>query len=407
LKTMCTEQEMARIDVIPIDKLAREIAEKHAGITIRHMIENERDREVIWKQAADKFGLDWERAKFIKTEFEKFIQPEGIEDKETYLTAVRKGRKTRLTREQREEIWEVVEYVRKEMEQRGWYEYPDILRIARRFMEENPGAVTYRAAVIDEAQDFTEDAFRLIRALVPKKRNDLFIVGDPLQRLYTRGVVLSRCGIDVRGQRSKRLRINYRTTEEIRKQAVQVLTEAEYDDLDGGIHVADDLSLMTGTEPVCLNFANQEEEKEFICRCIREMMQQGVQLNEIAILARKNKLVDQYRAALTEAGIPNQPLTTVSHLREEGVHCGTMHRSKGLEFRVVFLAGVNEGEVPPAFALRQAEEEEEKQELLKKERSLLYVASSRAREKLFVTSFGEPSNLFRFRKAEKETVSGR
>ncbi|WP_124727045.1 3'-5' exonuclease [Staphylospora marina] len=401
LASMCTEEEMNRIDVIPIDQLARNIAETHAGIRIHCMMGNE-EREALWKQAGDALGLEADEISFIRAEYERFILPEYIEDKETYLRVMRKGRKKKLTQEQREKVWDVVQFVESQKKEKGWYDYPDILRIARRWAEAHPGTVTYRAAVIDEAQDFTEDAFCLIRALVPKNRNDLFIVGDPLQRLYNRPVVLSRCGIDVRGQRSKRLRINYRTTEQIRKLAVQVLVETGYDDLDGGVHTADDFSLMSGAEPVCLSFAEQEQEKEFIVRCIRELQNQGVKLNEMVMLARISKRLNKYREALEEAGIPCQQLTTRSHLGDEGVHFGTMHRSKGLEFRVVFLVGVNEGDVPFTYVLNKALDDEESEELLKKERSLLYVASSRAREKLFITSHGRPSPWFRFKSAEKE-----
>jgi superfamily I DNA/RNA helicase/mRNA-degrading endonuclease RelE of RelBE toxin-antitoxin system len=395
LETMCTPEEYARINVIPINSLARFIAENHAGVRIYKMLEKEEDREILWRQAASTFNLNKERVQFIRGEYERFILPEGIQSKEEYLKAVRKGRKTRLTQKEREEVWELVEYIRSQKEQRGWYDYEDILRIARVWAEKNPGVVQYRCAVIDEAQDFAEDGFKLVRALVPRDRNDLFIVGDPFQRIYSRTAVLSRCGIDVRGQRSKRLNINYRTTEQIRRQAVQVLKNEVFDDLDGGLNVADDISLLTGDEPVCVNFRDPEEEQKFICQCIKELIKQGFQPNEIVLLARTNKLVAKYRKILAEQGIPNQELTTTSHLQNKGVNCGTMHRSKGLEFRVVFLAGVTAKWVPMEFQLKKLDPEGQK-EYLKQERSLLYVASSRAREKLFITSYGEPSKLLKF-----------
>ncbi|MBH8605833.1 UvrD-helicase domain-containing protein [Thermoactinomyces sp. CICC 10522] len=394
LNTMCTPEELQRMDVINIDRLAKEIVETYCGVQINKMIESNQDREVIWRQVGSCLNIDTNQLLFIKREYDRFIQPYGIEVKEEYLNLLRKGGKTKIGKKEREEIWKVVEYVRSEMEARGWYEYPDIIRIARRWLESNPGRLSYRAAIVDEAQDFTEGAFKLLRALVPKNRNDLFIVGDPHQRIYSRFAVLSRCGIDVRGQRSRRLRINYRTTEQIRKQAMKVIRHIPFDDLDGGQNFADDISLMSGTEPICVNFTNVNLERQFILKQVKELLSEGILPHEIGLFARTKKMVEKYQKFLEDNGVAASLLTTESHLSNKGVHCGTMHRSKGLEFRVVFLAGVNE-KVVPLSTFTKIEDVEEREEYMRKERSLLYVASTRAREKLFITSYGKLSPFLR------------
>ncbi|SMP05783.1 Part of AAA domain-containing protein [Laceyella tengchongensis] len=394
LNTMCTPEELQRMDIINIDRLAKEIVETYCGVQINKMIESDQDREIIWRQAGSSLNIDTNQLLLIKREYDRFIQPYGIEEKEEYLTLMRKGGKTKISKRKREEIWKVVEYVRSEMEARGWYEYPDIIRLARKWLETNPGRLSYRAAIVDEAQDFTEESFKLLRALVPKNRNDLFIVGDPHQRIYSRFAVLSRCGIDVRGQRSRRLRINYRTTEQIRKQAIQVIGDIPFDDLDGGQNFADDISLMSGTEPVCMNFANVNLERQFILKQMKELLREGILPHEIGLFARTKKMVERYQKFLEENGMAVSLLTTESHLKNKGVHCGTMHRSKGLEFRVVFLAGVNE-KVVPLDAFTKIEDVEEREEKIRQERSLLYVASTRAREKLFITSYGKLSPFLR------------
>ncbi|MBH8599635.1 UvrD-helicase domain-containing protein [Thermoactinomyces sp. CICC 10523] len=394
LNTMCTPEELQRMDVINIDRLAKEIVETYCGVQINKMIESNQDREVIWRQVGSCLNIDTNQLLFIKREYDRFIQPYGIEVEEEYLNLLRKGGKTKIGKKEREEIWKVVEYVRSEMEARGWYEYPDIIRIARRWLESNPGRLSYRAAIVDEAQDFTEGAFKLLRALVPKNRNDLFIVGDPHQRIYSRFAVLSRCGIDVRGQRSRRLRINYRTTEQIRKQAMKVIRHIPFDDLDGGQNFADDISLMSGTEPICVNFTNVNLERQFILKQVKELLSEGILPHEIGLFARTKKMVEKYQKFLEDNGVAASLLTTESHLSNKGVHCGTMHRSKGLEFRVVFLAGVNE-KVVPLSTFTKIEDVEEREEYMRKERSLLYVASTRAREKLFITSYGKLSPFLR------------
>jgi len=66
---------------------------------------------------------------------------------------------------------------------------------------------------------------------------------------------------------------------------------------------------------------------------------------------------------------------------EDGkVNLMTIHASKGLEFDVVFLAGVEDGVLPHA---RSVEEDPANQE---EERRLFYVAITRARKKLFISS---------------------
>jgi superfamily I DNA/RNA helicase len=394
LNTMCTPEELQRIDVINIDRLAKEIVEMYCGVQINKMIESNQDREIIWRQVGSCLNIDPSQLMLIKKEYDRFIQPYGIEVKEEYLNFLRKGGKTKISKKEREEIWKVVEYVRSEMEARGWYEYPDIIRIARKWLETNPGRLSYRAAIVDEAQDFTEESFKLLRALVPKNRNDLFIVGDPHQRIYSRFAVLSRCGIDVRGQRSRRLRINYRTTEQIRKQAMKVIRHIPFDDLDGGQNFADDISLMSGTEPVCVNFTNVNLERQFILKQVKELLREGILPHEIGLFSRTKRMVERYRKFLEDNGVSASLLTTESHLSNKAVHCGTMHRSKGLEFRVVFLAGVNE-KVVPLGAFTKIKDVEEREEKMRQERSLLYVASTRAREKLFITSYGKPSPFLR------------
>ena len=120
---------------------------------------------------------------------------------------------------------------------------------------------TFTSVVVDEAQDIVAQAWRLIRSIVPSGRNDLFIVGDAHQRIYSRHrVVLGRCGIDIRG-RARKLRLNYRTTEETRRWASRLLDRCSIDDLDGG---ADNnrgvRSVAHGPEPRLRLFQSRDEQ---------------------------------------------------------------------------------------------------------------------------------------------------
>jgi len=394
LKTMCTPEEMERIDVIPIDRLARQLVDRYENVRIEKVNPDPDEVEKLWMEALEANGWSQDRLSFVMQEYDHVIQSNGVDTWEEYLDTPRTGRGQRISRAERKQIWDVVCDFRRRMQERGWYAFEDILRLARKWVKRNRGVVTYRSAVVDEAQDFHAEGFKLLRELVPEGDNDLFIVGDAHQRIYSRHVVLGRCGINIRGQRSKRLRLNYRTTEQIRDQAIGVLHGLTFDDLDGGIDQANDRSLIYGEAPERVHFITQREEQEYVIQTIRELLDEGVKSSEIAILARSNWLAEKYEQWLTEHGIPAEKMGTHFTLTRDGVSCGTMHRAKGLEFRVVFLVGVSEGLIPPQSRIQKAKDPLAREQMEREERSLLYVAATRARDKLFVTSSGTPCRFW-------------
>jgi mRNA-degrading endonuclease RelE of RelBE toxin-antitoxin system len=389
LSSMCTPEEMARIDVIHIDALAKQIVEK---VTRRPVIRvTDKQMKPLWEEAMRHYG--WEKADypFLRSEYDRLFQQHGIDSWETYLSIPRVGRKRSISRAMRKRIWDTVSHVMEKKREKGWYEYIDVLREARKWLEANPGQslFAYRAAVIDEAQDMHQEGFKLLRALIPPAANDLFLVGDAHQRIYSRQVVLGQCGIHVRGRRSMRLQINYRTTEQIRQQALEVIQHQQVDDLDGGIDDGRDISLLSGSAPVIRSFDNSTAEKEFVTSEIKRWLDNGVKPDEIAVLAPTHDGLDILMKRLVAKEIPVQPLSAGVDPHNPRVQCGTMHNSKGLEFRVVFIAEANEDNLPNAWVLRQKREDpDEEAAYLNEQRSLLYVAMTRAREQVYITSYG-------------------
>jgi superfamily I DNA/RNA helicase len=391
LDTLIDQSLRTRVEVKHIDRIAREICEEKLGLSIKKLISKNTDWEIVWSQVKSAYQLNEDICQLAKREFNLIIDPEGIEELDSYLEVVRTGMKTRLRRTERQDIWYVVEKLRKWMIDRGWYGYSDLIQMVRRWIIENLEQHTYQAAIVDEVQDFSQQALKFVRALVPVKQNDLFFVGDPQQRIYANQVVMSRCGIDIRGSRSKRLRINYRTTEQIRQQAMHVLKDVEFDDLNGEKNVKDDISLLTGTKPIVNNFSEKEEEIKFVVNEIQNLLTQGFKPHEIGLFTRQNKILNKYVSQLEEENILVNPLNSQSHIQKEGVHYGTMHRSKGLEFRVVFLVNMTKSNMPLQFVVKKQETEDEREIVLKQERSLFYVACTRARERLYISSAGNPS----------------
>jgi superfamily I DNA/RNA helicase len=345
--------------------------------------------------APDDLGLP---QSFYEQEWEHVIQANGISKEADYLRASRLGRGQRLSRKQRQSIWPVFEEYRAILNRHHSKEFIDAIRDARVLLESSVTHTEYRAVIVDEAQDMSAEAFRLIRQIVPPvagRTNDLFIVGDAHQRIYAHRVVLSRCGIDIRG-RSRKLRLNYRTTDEIRKWAVAILEDCDIDDLDGG---QDDnkgfRSLLHGDYPEIQKQATFEREIEVIAERIQQLEKENIPLSAICVVARTQNLLEQYESALQTKGI--------AHLRiqhqvsddsaKPGLRTATMHRVKGLEFDVMIIAGVNDGVVPLANAVADADSDYARIEVETKERSLLYVAATRAKNHVLISCSGSPSKF--------------
>ena len=237
-------------------------------------------------------------------------------------------------------------------------------------------------------------AFHLLRGIVEEGPNDMFIVGDGHQRIYGKNkVVLSHCGINIRG-RARKLRINYRTTEEIRRWAVRLLEGKVIDDLDGGTDTNDGYKSLThGDDPVVRNFASVEEQSEYLANYLKNREQEGVPLGNICVVARTNKEVDSLAENLKQLCVEVKKITADSseHGSDDAVRVATMHRVKGLEFDEMALASINQGLVPLDKVLEGKGDVVERRQADLEERALVYVAITRAKKVAVVLSYGAMS----------------
>ncbi|HQY92433.1 DEAD/DEAH box helicase [Caldilinea sp.] len=383
LENLCGA-EMARIEVTNLHAWAVALLRRHGEpVTI---VEEEARRQ-CWRNVMEQTGSAWDEA-FVQHEWAAVVQAQGIEQRADYLRASRQGQGAPLNRSQRAELWAIFAAYRAELDRLGRMEWPDVIHRATRLLAERPVKLPYRAILVDESQDLDPAELRLLRVMVPAGANDLFFVGDAHQRIYGQPVVMAQCGIEIRGRAAK-LRINYRTTEEIRCWATGVLDGAAIDDLDGG---RDDLtgyhSILSGLPPTVRRFATLAAELAFVLDEIR-VLGEATEFDRICIVARTHsQLRDELLPALRAAGIPYLLLEaeTPDYIGS-GVRLATMHRVKGLEFEHLFIVGMRAGVMPPAAAVTEAD--------LLRERCLLHVAASRARETLTVTGWGEASPLLR------------
>jgi superfamily I DNA/RNA helicase len=298
----------------------------------------------FWEEAifaAEEFEFE---PGFLRQEWKSVVQANEITELADYLKVSRRGRGKTISRPERGRAWKVFMRFRDELERSGKTVWTAVIRDARKYLEASPVSLPYKAIIVDEAQDFQPDEWKLIRAIVPEGKNDLFVVGDAHQRIYGSPVVLSQCGVNIRG-RSSRLRINYRTTEQIRRWAMGMLQGLSFDDLDGGI--VDEKgyrSLLAGPSPQVYAFDTPRDEAEFIGEQVNGLLATR-RASDICIVARTNRLLqDVYRPVLRSLNIKHTVLDKEN--QPHGIALATMHRVKGLEFPVMILAGINENTVP-------------------------------------------------------------
>jgi superfamily I DNA/RNA helicase len=246
--------------------------------------------------------------------------------------------------------------------------------------------------IVDELQDLGVSELRFLWALGGAHPQNFMVAGDAGQRIYPGGFSLKALGIEVVG-RSHVLRVNYRTTEEIRRAADSILGDST-DDMDGGREDRTGTrSLLRGPTPEIAACEEESEELAAIARAVDEWLGSGLEERDIAVFSRSNAALEPVRAALEQAGHGVFKLTGSSTLQADGVRLGTMHRAKGLEFKAVAVLGCSDAQLPSARSLHSASDPQDRETAVERERRLLYVAMTRARDELLITWTGEPSRF--------------
>jgi hypothetical protein len=392
LTKICSPEELQRIEVIHLDGWVMTFL-KGQGLQVR--VFHEEARDSCWSLAMDvadtSLGLD---ERFYREEWKDVVLAQGCRSRDEYLMARRVGRGTRLSRPQRAQIWPVFDAVRAEFRQRGLWEPEEAKQIAADLIHKANQPPLYAAVVVDEAQDLDVASFSLLRALVGEPRaNDLFIVGDPHQRIYGKPLVLSRCGIDIRG-RARKLRINYRTTEETRAWATAVLHGLDFDDLDGGSDPASDYrSLLHGDQPLVQGFEDPGEEQRFLVSTLRQLRDEQQSLASTCVAARTNKAVEKLEALLKGEGFATRVIKAEESddPSDPALRLATMHRVKGLEFDQVFLPALDASQMPLQVELNKRPDALSRELFEQQERSLLHVAATRAKKRVVVSYSGKAS----------------
>ena len=338
-------------------------------------------------------------ADFLESEYELIVLPQRITTLRQYLRVRRPGRGVALARDKRAAVWRAIESYRDRSAALDVVSFSEQLALAAAWLDAEAarGAPRpFRHVLVDEAQDLTPAHLQLLRALVDSGPDDLFLAEDSHQRIYGRKITLSHYGIHVRG-RSRRLTRNYRTTRQNLDLAFGILDPGAYEDMEGRAEEHRYVSPRSGPEPLLIHASDHDQEIKEAGALLDLWLEEDRDAGEegapetIAVLVRDRYQRDAVVTGLAQQGIEVRPVDREAVGRGRPVVM-TMHRAKGLEFRKVLLFDVSEDSIPRSLR-DQRYSEADRTDALLRERSLLYVAATRARDQLAISWSGRKSPL--------------
>ena len=359
-------------------------------------------REDVWQEVltlmGDELPEGLRSADFLESEYELIVLPQRVTALKQYLRVRRPGRGVALDRSKRAAVWKAMERYRDRSADLGVTSFDEQLALAAAWLDQEAALGTprpFRHVLVDEAQDLTPAHLQLLRALVEPGPDDLFLAEDSHQRIYGKKITLSHYGIQVRG-RSRRLTRNYRTTRQNLDVAFGILDPGTYEDMEGQAEEHHYVSPRSGPEPLLLHATDRADELSKAAELLTVWLEQDRDSEDsapetIAILVRDRYQRDAVVNGLAQHGVEVRAVDREAAGRGRPVVM-TMHRAKGLEFRKVLLFDVSKNAIPRPLRDQQYSDADSDDALLR-ERSLLYVAATRARDQLAISWSGEASPL--------------
>jgi superfamily I DNA/RNA helicase/mRNA-degrading endonuclease RelE of RelBE toxin-antitoxin system len=377
-----------RIDVYSLNAVGLRLYKSHVGAATiaERLVVSDLIREAGKAVHGHKFGQH-----FLLTEWEHVVDAWQLADWNAYRDVARLGRKTRLPEPRRKLLWSIFESVRAGLRAKRLITYAELFTSLAAALSKS-GKTVFDFAVVDEAQDVSVAHVRFLAALGNGRPNALFFAGDLGQRILQQPFSWKALGVDVRG-RSRTLRVNYRTSHQIRTQADRLLGPV-VTDVDGNADDrSDTVSLFNGPPPTIQTYKCQDEEIKAVGNWIAVHAKAGLMPHEFGVFVRSAEQLDRAQAAAKAAGVAFKTLDENVETTSGYVSIGTMHLAKGLEFRAVAVMACDDEIMPLQARIETVGEDADLQEVYDTERHLLYVACTRARDHLLITSV-EPSSEF-------------
>lgn len=328
---------------------------------------------------------------FLLTEWQQVVDMWQIKTWEAYRDVKRLGRKTRLPEQQRSVLWKIFSEVKEKLEKDKLLTFAGMFeRLTTLYQQDR--SFPYDYIVVDEAQDVAVYHLQFLAAAGKNISDALFFTGDLGQRIFQQAFSWKSIGVDVRG-RSKTLHVNYRTSHQIRQQADKLLGK-KVTDADGNVEDrSKTVSIFNGPDPAIKIFADENEEALFVGEWIKQQLYDGVAPNELGVFVRSQQQVERATHAMENSGAPYIILDKTVDIISNRIAISTMHYAKGLEFKSVVVMACDDEVIPLQERIETVTDTSDLEEVYNTERQLLYVACTRARDCLLITSV-EPASEF-------------
>lgn len=342
--------------------------------------------EVLQSAPPTKFS-----ASFLAGEWWEIVDAWQLLTWDAYRDVRRLGRKTRLSEKVRQSLWDIFAQVNQRVDAGAWVSNARMFtRLAEHFRM--AGRSPYDFIVIDESQDITAAQLGFLAAIGSGRPEGLFFAGDLGQRIFQTPFSWKSVGVDIRG-RSRTLTVNYRTSHQIRQHADNLLGP-EVSDVDGNTEVRKGtVSAFNGPAPDIGTYPDPASESAAVATWIKQRIAEGIAPHEVGVIVRSDDELARAKSAVAATGIPHRVLDDHMTMSAGSICICTMHLAKGLEFRAVAVMACDDQILPSQPRIESVTDEADLEEVYATERHLLYVAITRARDHLLVTSGGPASEF--------------
>ncbi len=377
-----------RLEVHSIDAIGARLYEAHVGRP--KVASKDRIQRLLKEASGDVKELKFS-ARFLLGEWEDVVDAWQLQSWDDYRDVKRLGRKTRLPEQQRAVLWAIFEQVKRALREQSMVTSAEMFSVLAEKLHGRRNS-PFDFAVVDEAQDISVPQLRFLGAMGGQRSNGLFFAGDLGQRIFQTPFSWKSLGVDIRG-RSQTLRINYRTSHQIRMQADRLLGP-QVADVDGNVEDRrGTVSVFNGPSPDIRVFESRAEESKAVGAWLRDLKSEGLGAHEIGIFVRSSEQLGRAKEAADKSGVPFKVLDEHVETTSGLMSISTMHLAKGLEFRAIVVMACDDEVIPLQERIASVADDADLREVYDTERHLLYVACTRARDNLLVTSV-DPASEF-------------
>lgn len=377
-----------RIEVHSLNTIGKRLYERNIG---KPRFANAESLRELFAKVAETTPESRFSLQFLLSEWEQVVDAWQLSTWESYRDVVRLGRKTRLKEPQRAIAWSIFDKVKSALKAKQLITLSEMFSELAAFYSSNVSR-PFEYLIVDEAQDVSVAQLKFLSAIGKDRGSSLFFAGDLGQRIFQQPFSWKALGVDVRG-RATTLRINYRTSHQIRMKADRLLGP-EMADVDGNVELRKStVSVFNGPPPTVQTFDSIESESKGVSDWLKARAKEGLQPHEIAIFVRSAAELDRARVAAELSAIPFKILDDKVETVHGKASIATMYLAKGLEFRAVAVMACDDEIIPLQQRIETVADDSDLEEVYNTERQLLYVACTRARDQLLVTSVAPPSEF--------------